>query len=403
MRSVLAIVIGSNDMTVATFDSAASSAVSIIDRTVVGTDVHIGDDARVVEPARRVGDPVPIFLPDGRSATGATLVARSIAELAARRAHDAVVVVHPATWTRQAVSTLDAELGACGVSAQLVDRPTVADRWLRSVGAIPPGAQAVVVEAGADETVVSCSRSEAGRTGVVTEPGADPFGAVSTDRVLLAHVVKQVRASHPSFDPADPANWNELHDVARRVSAARRRLDGSPAVEIDVHLGGVRRTLRVLRSELEELIVADVLRMASRVGGTLSQFRTPVDAVTVHGAAASIPLVAETLSARIRRPVVLADTPEAVVIKGAVLWGVGPVESEAPTVPTVVAPASHSALGKPHSRWARSRVWAFSGTTAVVLVLGGFFAAHTVGGPQDPGSGASVPSAQMVSVGPSGR
>lgn len=363
MRSVLAIVIGSNDMTLATFDSPPSSVVSIIDRTVVGTDVHIGDDAQVFEPARRVGDSVPIFLPDGRSITGATLIARSIAERAARRAHDAIIVVHPATWTRHALSALDAELRTYGVSAQLVDRPTVADRWLRSVGTIPPGAQAVVVEAGADETVVSCSRSEAGRTGVVTEPGSDPFGAVSTDRVLLAHVVKQVRASDQSFEPADPANWNDLHDLARRVSAVRRRLDGSPAVEIDVHLGGVRRTLQVGRSELEELIAADVVRMASRVGGTLSQFRTPVDAVTVHGAAASIPLVTETLSARIRRPVVLADAPDAVVVKGAVLWGVGSVESEAPTVPRALAPASHGRFDKPHSLWKRGRMWAFSGAS----------------------------------------
>lgn len=388
MRRVLAIVIGSNDMTVATFDSHASS-VEAIDRTVVGADVHIGDDARLSSPGHRVGDPVPIFLPDGRSATGARLVATSIAELASRAAHDVIVVVHPATWSRYAVATLDAELSKAGVRAILLDRPSVADMWLRSVGTASEEGQAVVVEVGYDDTVVSCSRREAGRTGVVTEPGSDAFGAVLVDRALLGHVVAQVQTTDTSFDPADPSNWNDLHDVARRVSVARRRLDSVPTVDLDVSLGGVRRTLRLVRSELEELIVGDVVRMASRVAGTVAQFRTPVDAVVVHGAAASIPMVAEALSARTRTTVILADTPESVVVKGAVLWAVSLVGSVEPTVRIAVPiPAKRSSI------WTRGRLWAASGVAALLLV-GGFAATQTFD--STPASGpAPLPSAQMV-------
>lgn len=386
MRRVLAIVIGSNDMTVATFDSHDSSVVSTIDRTVVGAAVHIGDDA-------------PLSSPDGRSATGARLVATSIAELAAGAAHDAIVVVHPATWSRLAATALDAELNKMGVRAVLVDRPTVADKWLRSVGTIA-AAQAIVVEAGADDTVVSCSRSESGRTGVVSESGADSFGAVAVDRALLGHVVAQIRSTDQAFDPDDPANWNDLHDASRRVSAARHRLDTAPTVNIDVHLGGTRRTLLLARTELEELIGGDVVRMASRVAGTVAQFRTPLDSVVVHGEAASIPMVAEALSARTRTAVIVAQTPESVVVKGAVLWAAGLAGSEEPTVPTPVVVDSPSV--KARSIWMRGRVWAASGAAALVLVIGGFVAAQSVD--SSPASGpAPVPSAQVVGAGPSGR
>ncbi|SNT31321.1 Hsp70 family protein [Rhodococcoides kyotonense] len=396
MHTVLAIAIGSNDMTVATYNFEASVDVSVVDSSVVGASVHIGDDARVLSPAGRVGDPVPIFLPDGRSATGAQLVADTIAELAGRRKYDAVVVVHPVTWTRYAVSALENELSRRSVVAAVVNRPSVADRWLRGIGTVPSKGQAIVVEVGEDDTVVSCCRAENGRTVVVTEPGSDPFGAVSVDRTVLAHIVGQLRKADPSIDPADPSNWNDLHELAQRVSAARHRLDTTPVVDVDTHLHGVHRTMRIVRSEFEELIVADVVRMASRVAGTVAQFSEPVQKVVVHGAAASIPMVAEAISVRTRAAVVVATTPDATVIKGAILWASGlvsPIASNMPTIP--IRPTSIADGRTRRSIWTKSRVWMASGAAAVLLGVGGFVAAHAVTAPEPVGP-APVPTMHTV-------
>lgn len=391
MRTVLAIVVGSNDLTVATVTSPAD--VADIDASATPFRVRIGDDARLLKPGTRVGDPVPIFTSDGSSSTGARLVAHAIGELAERAAYDAIVVVRPSTWTRYATGALNSELQRRAVSAVVVDSATVADNWLRCTGVIERHAHAaVVVEVGEDETVVSCSSCEAGATGVVTEPGSDAFGAVAADAALLAHVADGIAAADPTFDISDPRYWNDVHDLSSTISTARHRLDATPVVEVSARIGGNRRTIRVVRSEFEDLISADLARMSSRVAGTVAQFQKPVDAVVVHGAAASIPSVVAALSARTRRAVLVAPAADQVVVKGALCWGVSTLAPQLERSTHTTSPAEAPRKG---SAWTRARVWV-AGSAAALLLLGGGFAAAQTMTTQEPSAPSTAPPAHVV-------
>ncbi|MGU3432685.1 hypothetical protein ACNHUS_06670 [Actinomycetes bacterium M1A6_2h] len=287
MRHILAFLIGSDALTVATYRSADPTVLSI-DASTSLTVIPVGDDPRLGQRERSISS---------RDAAGA------IAALAADRSrrYDHIVAVHPTRWPRRDLTEALADAG-------VPDKPTVlsraeaADVWLRRSGQID--GSTVIVDIDFGGTVASAG-------GSCVDIAVDGFGAACADRLLLDHLVREVRVADPSFDP----NWCALRDLTVSCVRARHRLTQTTSTVVDVRLG---HQVRVTRDEYEDLIAGDVNRMASRVAAAVAGLDARPDRIMVHGNAASIPSVTSIMAITTRTPVLVATEPADVVAKGAV-------------------------------------------------------------------------------------
>jgi hypothetical protein len=279
--------IGSDALTVATYRSSDPSVPSI-DASTSLTVIPVGDDPRLGHRGRSISS---------RDAAGA------IAALASDRArhYDHIVAVHPTRWPRRALVEALSDAGVPG-KPSVISRAEAADVWLRRSGQID--GPTVIVDIDFAGTVVSAGGSNA-------ELGADEFGAACADRLLLDHLVSEVRRVDPSYDP----NWCALRDLTVSCVRARHRLTVSTSTVVGVCPG---HQVRVTRDEYEDLIAGDVNRMASRVAAAVAGLDTRPERIMVHGNAATIPSVTSVMAITTRTPVLVAAQPADVVAKGAV-------------------------------------------------------------------------------------
>ncbi|WP_430334150.1 Hsp70 family protein [Rhodococcus sp. ACT016] len=269
----------------------------------------------------RVGDPVGLLDDDGRVHLGEDLVAAAVAELVeGAPSTGPVVVTHPTAWSSYSVDALESALGRAGISARVVPEAVACVRWLEWSRGRQGEGVVVVYDLGAstlDVTVV--------RTG--TEPAvlgkpirSEDFGGAHFDHQVTRYVLDAVADRIGTLDPFDSAATDALSDLRRNCTAAKEALSTDTETVIPVALPGYATDVRLVRSELEDLIRPALVSSLELVREALRSAEIEVfdvSCVLLAGGGGAIPLVAELVSSGLGLTVAAASEPALTAALGA--------------------------------------------------------------------------------------
>ncbi|MDH6280535.1 Hsp70 family protein [Prescottella agglutinans] len=294
----------------------------------------------------RVGDPVGLLDDAGCVHLGDDLFVAAVAELIdAAPGTGAVTVTHPTAWSSYTVHALESALDRAGLQAALVvPEATACVRWLESSRDLQGDGVAVVYDLGASSLDVTVVR-------VGVEPSilgkpirSEDFGGAHFDHQVTRYVLDTVSEKTGELDPFDTATTTALADLRRNCAAAKESLSTDTETVIPVALPGYVTDVRLVRSELEDLIRPALVNSLELVREALRSAEievSDVGCVLLAGGGGAIPLVAELVSSELGLTVVAAPNPALTAALGAAHLAVDEPASAAAT--TVFPDYEHTA------------------------------------------------------------
>ncbi|MDV6266517.1 Hsp70 family protein [Rhodococcus globerulus] len=330
MEAGLGIGIGSTTL-VAVVDKLDDAPAS--SRRTVRSDsvVQLDPSSVFTDFVERVGDPVPLFSADGTPHRGEDLTAVAITTLMrdALADHDQpshVVIAHPAWWSRHAVSTLENALSTrmihdtIAVNTTLVAEPIAVVDWLRTSGHPDSDGLTVVFDLGARSLDVTVVTTTGGNTTIVGKPlHSDDIGGDDFDHLVTMHLLAEFdRDTH--IDTSMPETLDALTALRGHAREAKETLSFDTETVVHVDLPGGSHNLRLVRSELEDLLRPAITRSVALVHEAMRSAgveSNDVSHVVLAGGSSSIPLVAELLSSELRVPMIAAPDPRSCAAAGA--------------------------------------------------------------------------------------
>ncbi|MCU1646279.1 MAG: Chaperone protein DnaK [Nocardia sp.] len=302
----------------------------------------------------RVGDPVPVVA-QGGSRTGAQLVATAIqCLLTTDTAHTPTcVVAHPASWTAHAVRELGSALRTSGSRVTLVSEAEAAYTALAVSHEIPAHATVLLCDVGSSTFDVALVSWPDGSNVRVDRPTrTQEFSGDLVDALLVEHVLTELAAANPGFDPRDRRNWNGIRALRARARHAKERLSRDVSAVLEINLPGIQENRRIVRSELEALIAEPVARAVQRIADAADaavRAGREIDSVVLTGGGSAVPLLAERVSATIGLPVISSGEPARTVLRGATMIACRLVAKQPPVAAARIAsPPPAAARVTPH-------------------------------------------------------
>lgn len=281
--------------------------------------------------ADRVGDPVELIDDDGRSHRAEDLYATAARALVAEVSAGAdsaptVVVTHPTRWTAYTAEVLGEALDRAGLAdATLVPESVATMRWLEVTRGAQSDGLAVIYDLGATALDVTLMRTGTDAGVVGNGVHSQEFGGAQFDHAIMQYVLDTVSGSQSfEFDPFDPDTVGALVELRARCGQAKEQLSYDTSTSLTVDLPGLHTEVRLVRSEIEELVRASLLASVGVVRDAVNAAGlevTDIDQVVLVGGSSAIPLVAELISSELRAPVVAGPRPELTVAIGAAILG----------------------------------------------------------------------------------
>lgn len=354
----------------------------------------LADPQRVVRQfIRRVGDGVPILAGDV-SWPAELLAARLVASLLPGQ--DRVTITHPAGWGTHRVAALRDALAGQGVlGARFLPAPVAAAlahatrERIDSVGVYDLGGS------GFEATVVR--RDTTDQFAIAGAAEDLELGGLDLDEVVFTHVTTSLGTAWARLDPADPALRVAVAGLRRECTAAKEALSADTEVEIPVALPGIDTRVRLGRAEFEEQIRPAIEETVAALERAIESAGFQPDVILLTGGSARIPLITQTVSERLGRPVTVALDPKGIAATGAALGPAAP-PTRVFTPPPVPAPVFVPAPVGPPPRADDSQRWlgmprALAAAAAAVLAIGvaavlTLMARHTVPASSDADTGA---------------
>ena len=361
----------------------------------------VTDPDRVVrEVKRRIGDETPLLV------AGAPIEAHTLAACFVRWVVDRVseregqppeglALTHPASWGRHKRALMMEALVAQGIGAtRLVPEPAAAAFAYAATRDVQPGAAVGVYDLGGgtfDAAIVR--RVDDGGFELAGRPeGIESLGGVDFDEAVFAHVRAAVGPQWTSLDFDDPMVRTAAAALRRECTEAKEALSADTEVTIPVMLPGVSMRVRMVRTELEQLVapaIAETVEAMRRACASAGLRPEDLSAILLAGGSSRIPLVAQQVSDALDRPVTADADPKAIVASGAAL-SIAPVTVEPLSISlpsaTIVAPAVSR-------RWSKRGVIVGAGIAACLAAV--IATASTVGSDLLPQSGAAADPADL--------
>lgn len=281
--------------------------------------------------ADRVGDPVELFDEDGRSHRAEDLYATAARALVAEVSAGAesaptVVVTHPTRWTAYTAEVLGEALDRAGLAdVTLVPESVATMRWLEVTRGPQSDGLTVIYDLGAGALDVTLMRTGTDVGVVGTGVHSPELGGAQFDHAIMQYLLDTVSGSQSfDFDPFDPDTVGALVELRARCGQAKEQLSYDTSTSLAVDLPGLHTEVRLVRSEVEELVRAPLLASVGLVRDAVAAAGlevTDIDQVLLVGGSSAIPLVAELISSELRAPVVAGPRPELTVAIGAAILG----------------------------------------------------------------------------------
>ncbi|WP_314508028.1 Hsp70 family protein [uncultured Microbacterium sp.] len=284
-------------------------------------------DRLVREFKRRVGDDVPILAGDQRFAPEdlyASMVAWVVAAVVEREGArpTGISVAIPVTWGGYRAGLVRAALAQhIPGDVQLISEPEAAARHYESTSPLEPGRALAVYDLGGGTFDAVILRTDLdGAVRIVGEPrGLGDFGGADFDDIVLRHTISAAGLAAAELN-ADPDNRVALGTLRRECIEAKEALSFDAEAVVPLLVGGSHNTVRLTRSEFEEMIEPGVERTIDVLSDALDAAdvsASDLDAILLTGGSSRIPRIAELLSERFDRPIAIDADPKAIVAMGA--------------------------------------------------------------------------------------
>ena len=295
------------------------------------------DPDRVVrEFKRRVGDSTPIVVA-GRNWAPEELSARLVRWVVDRVAEreggpaDRIAVTHPASWGSHKTGLLARALASQGLTVTFLAEPQAAALQYASTERVGVGSTIAVYDLGGgtfDAAVVrkgdaaSAGSGPAG-FGLLGRPeGLERLGGIDFDDVVFEHVRAGLPDAFENLDDTDPSVLSAVARIRRDCTEAKEALSSDTEVSIPVLLPASRGSVRLHRSEFEQLIrpqIEETVEALRQAVGSAGLAPAQLTAVLLVGGSSRIPLVSQLVSEQLGRPVAVDADPKNAIAKGAAL------------------------------------------------------------------------------------
>lgn len=284
-----------------------------------------------LEFKRRVGDTVPILLagqPFSPQALSAKLLAWVVAVATERQGQppDDVVVTYPANWGGYKRELLDQIVTLADVPSPFrCTEPEAAAVQYATRAAMSAGDKVVVYDLGGG-TFDACvlERQQAGFAIIGSPDGVEHLGGMDFDAAVFQHVVKNMLSDRlASLDPDDPHLVASMAKLRRECVEAKEALSSDVDTSISVDLAGDSTSVRMTRSELEDLIASplrDTLDATLRALRSANVPASELTAVVLIGGSSRIPLVSHLLHDELGVRTAMDTHPKHDVALGAVRY-----------------------------------------------------------------------------------
>jgi molecular chaperone DnaK len=339
----------------------------------------VTDPDRVVrEVKRRIGDETPLLVagePIDAHTVAACFVRWVVDRVAEREGGPpaGIALTHPASWGRHKRTLLLEAIAVQGIGAvTLVPEPAAAAVAYAASRDVAAGSAVGVYDLGGGtfDAAIVRRRDDGGFDLVGRPEGIESLGGVDFDEAVFAHVRAAVGPQWTSMDFEDPMVRTAAAALRRECTEAKEALSADTEVTIPVMLPGLSTRVRMVRTELEQLVapaVGETVEAMRRACASAGLGADELAVVLLAGGSSRIPLVAQRVSAALDRPVTVDADPKSVVASGAAL-AIAPAPAE--DGPTIVAPVRSG-------RWSRRGVAVGVGVAACLAVL--VVTASTVG------------------------
>ncbi|HEY9314488.1 Hsp70 family protein [Williamsia sp.] len=285
-----------------------------------------GDGVTVSGFVERVGDPVPITSPDGKTHRAEMLTAAAVKSvirglLGQSQQPPPIVVAYPSYWPPNAVSDLRGALPAAGLpaSVQLHSGMAAALAQIRRHPDFPSDGIIGLVDAGATGTSVALA--DAGKVQLIGQPlRVDEPAGVDFDHALMRHVLGLVVDDPHQLSNPDPNLLGALSALRAQCVAAKEQLSSETAATIAVDLPMFGGDVRITRAEFEDLAAEPLGRTVDALRELLDRESVPANrlgSVFAFGGSAAIPLLTQRLSGDLHLPVSIDNNPHLTIAAGA--------------------------------------------------------------------------------------
>jgi len=321
------------------------------------------DPTRIArEFKRRIGDPVPIMLA-GTPYSAELLTSRLlrwVLDQATERFGGppaSVTLTHPANWSRFKLDLLWQAAGMAALpSVSLCPEPVAAAIHYATRNRVGDGERICVYDLGGGTFDVCVLAREKERSGfrIVGPPGGiEHLGGIDFDEAVFRRVLGEIEQD-PQAQAflGDPASLARLR---RDCIEAKEALSADTDTVVPIALGGTGRSIRLTRTEFEDLIrpvLGETIAATHRALPAAGVGPTDISTFVLVGGSSRIPLVAELLTAEFHRPTARDTHPKHEVALGAALVaarsrpGAGAAPSAA--APHSPVPARPAAAAPPH-------------------------------------------------------
>ncbi|MDN5920796.1 MAG: Hsp70 family protein, partial [Pseudonocardia sp.] len=294
----------------------------------------LGEPDRVArEFKRRIGDPTPVSL-GGRAFAAhelAALIVRHVVDVAALREGEQperIALTHPASWGSHKRELLGGALAEHGLTVTFLAEPQAAALRYAGAGRVEPGSTIAVYDLGGGTFDAAVVRKDAGCEvgsgfALLGRPeGVEYLGGVDFDEAVFDHVRAGAPAAFADLDESDPEVWAAVARVRRDCCEAKEALSADTEASVAVRSGTVSTSVRLHRSEFEELIrpaLEDSIAALQRAVSSAGMEPSGLSSVLLVGGSSRIPLVAQLVSERLDRPVAVDADPKNAIATGAAL------------------------------------------------------------------------------------
>jgi hypothetical protein len=294
----------------------------------------------------RIGDPVPLVAADGSTHRPEALLTEALEAVTSalpgsEQVSDVAVTV-PAHWPTSVVDALRTSLPH---STRLVPDATAALRALRANPGLPSRGVVVLCDFGGSGTSITLVDAAANDARIGDTVRLTDFSGDLIDGAILRKVVAEL-GDAAQTDPSGTAMVGSLTRLREACRLAKHRLSAETAAAIAVDLPGQRTSIRLTRTELEQLVDEPLDGFLAALDDTLDGNGVQpahVSAVATIGGGARIPLLTQRLSQHLRTAVVTTPNPQLTAAAGASLLAATSQADETattltPTSPTEAAP-----------------------------------------------------------------
>ena len=274
-----------------------------------------------------VGDPVDVVASDGSAHKAEDLVATAAAYLSrymsgAFERPPAISISYPSHWDDDVLNAFARSLEHVGLSAaRRVSECQAILARARDMRGIPAAGTVVVYDLGGNGLSLTLAAvgtwEPIGRTMRNTD-----FGGAQIDYSTLRHILDLIEGEISDLNYDDPAVVRDLAVLRDKCRVAKETLSTETATIVEVELGRFRDDIRLVRSELDEMISEPIQHSADLVRELLQANKIEAQSlsgIVLAGGGAAIPLVTEFLSSEFGVPVTRDQDPGLTSALGAVL------------------------------------------------------------------------------------